>query len=232
MLISTPGLVLRTTPYSDTSIIVRIFTRQLGVRSYIVKGARGAKGKSKMHLLRPLSYLDMVVYNNPKKSINYIKEMRPFNPLPSLAEEATKVSVVFFMDELLYKVLKEEEPQPQLFDYITDSLLALDAVTPVNPSFPIRFLLDTARHIGIAPMDDYGPGHRIFDLAGGRFEVGEAPLSADLSLLLHQYLSQPRVVAPLSQRLDLIDALVRYFQLHIADFSHFHSHTIFHAILQ
>jgi valyl-tRNA synthetase len=50
MLLSTPGLVLHTTPYSESSVVVKVFTRQLGVRSYIIKGVRGRGGRVKRKL--------------------------------------------------------------------------------------------------------------------------------------------------------------------------------------
>ena len=37
-MISTPAIVLHTTPYGESSVIVKAFTRLLGVRSYIIKG--------------------------------------------------------------------------------------------------------------------------------------------------------------------------------------------------
>ena len=48
MLLSTPGLVLHTTPYAETSVVAKVFTRQLGVRSYIIKGVRGGSSRSRV----------------------------------------------------------------------------------------------------------------------------------------------------------------------------------------
>ena len=67
--------MLHTTPYSESSVVAKVFTRQLGVRSYIIKGVRGRGGRVKQNLLQPLSSLDMVVYNNEKTDLNYIKEL-------------------------------------------------------------------------------------------------------------------------------------------------------------
>ena len=52
MLLSTPGLVLHTTPYSESSVVAKVFTRQLGVRSYIIKGVRGPRGRVKQICLQ------------------------------------------------------------------------------------------------------------------------------------------------------------------------------------
>ena len=69
--------MLHTTPYSESSVVVKVFTRQLGLRSYIIKGVRGRGGRVKQNLLQPLSSLDMVVYDNPRTELNYIKELSP-----------------------------------------------------------------------------------------------------------------------------------------------------------
>ena len=125
--LSTEALVLHTTNYSETSVIAKIFTRQLGVRSYMLKGVRKGGGKVKQNLLQPLSYLDLVVYNNPKNQINYMKEVAPHRGsdvwgAASPAEEMTRHALRFFMTEVLYKTLREEEPMPELFDYVVDTI--------------------------------------------------------------------------------------------------------------
>ncbi len=54
MLLSTPGLVLHTTPYGESSVVAKVFTRQLGVRSYIIKGVRNGRSRVKQNLMQPL----------------------------------------------------------------------------------------------------------------------------------------------------------------------------------
>ena len=115
--LSTSALVLHTTEYSESSVIAKLFTRQLGVRSYIIKGVRKSGSRTKQNLLQPLSHLDLVVYNNPKNQINYIKEIGPHlahtpqsdNLFPA-SYMAIHNALRFFMTEVLYKTLREEEP--------------------------------------------------------------------------------------------------------------------------
>lgn len=230
-MISTPGIVLHTTPYGDTSVIVKVFTRTLGVQSYIIKGVRGPRAKVKQNLLQPFSCLDMVVYDNPKAELNYIKELSP----RGACLEATPVgnALRFFMTEVLYKSLQEAEPMPALFDYaetICSSLL-----TP-HSSLPIDFLLTVARHLGIEPMDNCCPREPLFDLQEGRYVSAstETTLSPHLSSMLHDYLNSSPVTHPpsLIDRRSLIDALLAYYQLHLSTFRSFTSHEILHTILK
>ena len=228
-MIATPGIVLHTTPYGDTSVIVKVFTRLLGVQSYIIKGVRGPRAKVKQNLLQPFSCLDMVVYDNTKAELNYIKELSP----RCACTEATPVenALRFFMTEVLYKSLQEAEPMPALFDYAEQAAAVGDSAA----NLPISFLLTVSHHLGIEPMDNYCPREPLFDLQEGRYVPAptDTTLSPHLSSLLHDYLtSGASALPPLSDRRLLIDSLLAYYQLHLSGFRHFTSHEILHTILK
>lgn len=243
--LSTQALVLHTTEYSETSVIAKIFTRQLGVRSYIIKGVRRGGSRTKQNLLQPLTHLDMVVYNNPKTSLNYIKEMGPhlavdnYPDLMHFTPREVYNALCFFMTEVLYKTLREEEPMPALFDYVVEALdaasLACESHDPCH--LPITFLLTVARHLGIEPLDNYSLREPLFDLREGHYcFYSEMSLNTSSSHLLHYYLQalhadEPFPLATLSQRTDLINHLLDYFQLHLSEFRNFKSHEILHTIL-
>lgn len=239
-MIHTPGLVLHTTPYAESSVVAKVFTRQLGVRSYLVKGVRGNRGRIKQNLLQPLSCLDMVVYDNPKTELNYVKELTPSHTesYSQPSNQAIRHSLCFFMTEVLYKALREAEPMPALFDYVEQTT----AHSPLPAThIPITFLLTVARHLGINPLDNHSTREPLFDLQEGRYvsSATETTLSPTLSIMLHEYLSSahsPSVPLAsshsLESRRDLIDALLAYYHLHLSGFSHFHSHEILHTILK
>lgn len=237
--LSTSALVLHTTAYSETSVIAKIFTRQLGVRSYILKGVRKGGSRTKQNLLQPLSYLDLVVYNNPKTQINYLKEIAPHRDAqPGAAlgalDEMSRHALRFFMTELLYKTLREEEPMPDLFDYVVDLLNVQGSVAHI----PVTFMLSVSRHLGIEPLDNYSVREPLFDLLAGRFQFsGTNTLDRSTSLLLHSYLQSmhentPAPVATLAQRTEMINRLLDYFQIHLSEFRNFKSHEILHTVLQ
>ncbi len=236
MTLSTPGLVLRTTPYAESSVVARVFTRQLGVQSYIIKGVRSARGCVKQNMLQPLSSLDMVVYANPKTDLNHVRELAPRHPgqMPDPVGNALR----FFMTEVLYKALRAEEPLPELWDYVEQTTSALQ---PPPSSLPIRFMLTVAHHLGIEPLDNHDAHHPCFDLQEGRFVAAptETTLSPQLSTVLHEYLSSfhsPSLpFTPFHSsvtRRDLLDTLIAYFQFHLPGFGQLHSHEILHTILR
>ena len=231
MTLSTPGIVLHTTPYAEASVVVRVFTRLSGVRSYIIKGVRSPRSRVKQNLLQPLTSLDMVVYDNSRNELNYVKELSPRHP--SQQPDAVANALRFFMTEVLYKALREAEPMPDLWDYVESS----SELEGSNTDLPIRFLLTVAHHMGIEPLDNHSPHHSYFDLQEGRFVAAptEITLSPALSSMLHEYLSSSTShLSPftLTERRSLIDALLAYFQLHLSGFRNFTSHEILHTILK
>lgn len=240
--LSTAALVLHTVQYKETSVIAKVFTRQLGVRSYVLKGVRKGGSRTKQNLLQPLSYLDLVVYNNPKTQINYLKEIAPHagvapQALGGMDAEAVHNALRFFMTELLYKTLREEEPMPELFDYVVDSLRFIGEDRNLS-NHPIFFLLTVSRYLGIKPLDNYSQREPLFDLLNGRYcYSGSNTLSTSTSQLLHCYLQAANEggMAPLTtlaQRTEIINRLLDYFQLHLTEFHNFRSHEILHAVLQ
>lgn len=235
MIISTPGLVLHTIPYGDSSVVAKVFTRQLGVRSYIIKNVRGPRGRVKQNLLQPLSCIDMVVYDNPHTDLNHIKEITPrhlstYQPVNVASENALR----FFMTEVLYKSLSEAEPMQGLWDYVEGR-----AWSGETRNVPIRFMLGVAHHLGIEPLDNHSVHEPYFDLQEGRF-VGaptETTLPLSLSSLLHEYIvnlagQQSSEASTLNDRRSLIDALLAYYQMHLPGFRNFHSHEILHTLLR
>lgn len=236
--------MLHTTPYAETSVVAKVFTRELGVKSYLVKGVRQQGGRVKQNLFEPLCSLDMVVYDNHGSELNYVKELSPRHPARLSLPVANALR--FFMTEVLYKTLREGEPMPALWDYVEEAQVELERVLSAQdggqgiPGFcthlPIRFLLTVARHLGIEPMDNYSPQKPLFDLQKGRF-VGNPDntvLIPTLSLMLHEYLSDPdsQPSVDLTWRRGLIDELIKYYQLHLSGFRNFYSHEILHAILK
>ncbi len=229
MILSTPGLMLHTTPYAETSVVAKVFTRQLGVKSYLVKGVRGRGSRVKQNLFEPLSSLDMVVYDSHRGELNYVKELSPRHP--ARQSEPVANALRFFMTEVLYKALREDEPMPALFDYVESSEFGVR-----SSDLPIVFMLTVARHLGIEPLDNYSSREPLFDLQEGRFVSipTETTLSPVLSTLLHDYLAVSQQQSPVNSsrsRRELLDALIAYYQLHLSGFRNIRSHEILHTIL-
>lgn len=154
MLQKTRGLVLNHIRYQETSIIVKIYTEEFGLQSYIVNSVRSKNSKSnKIALFQPLTLLELVVYYNEKKSINRISEQKCAHPFSSIPFNIVKSTLTMFIGEVLNKILsREEEANPLLFNFIFNSVKQLDETTDSLANYHIFFLLKFLSHLGIEPL--------------------------------------------------------------------------------
>lgn len=241
MLTTTQGFVFRTTPYSETSVIAKIFTLDYGILSFMIKGVRSSKSKNKQNLLQPLSYLDISFYHNSKTEIQYIKELKPAKQWNTIPFDCSKTAIIFFMTELLYKTIREEEANLPLFKHIDSSLSTLDNQSEALGNFPITFMLSTAKLLGIEPRNNYDHLHTLFNLNEGCFvtppsifENADNILDHNTSWDLYQYLSQTtnNISIPYPQRNAVLKSLLQYYKIHFETLCDFQSHIILHEMLQ
>ncbi len=151
MLYKTRGIVISYIKYKESSIIVRIFTENFGMQSYIVNSVRSSAAKTKIGLFQPLTLLDLVLYNNRKKEINRISEIKCSFTFQTIPYNIRKSSIAMFLTELLYQVLKEEEENEQLFEFVHGSIMLFDEIEEDYENFHLQFLLSLSRFLGIRP---------------------------------------------------------------------------------
>ncbi len=239
MIEKTKGIVVRTTKFSETSLVIKVFTEAFGMRTYMVRGVRKKKSRTPLNLFQALSILDMVVYEKAGRDMQYTKEIKAGYIFSTIPYDINKSSIVMFLNELVYKSVKEEETNPQLFQFIYHSLVYLDEVKENYQNFHLSFMLQLTRHLGFPPSDNFLPKQEIFDLQEGRYsslnltDIAsiKPPLSKQFYLLSQnqdysKYLSISRV-----ERQILIEKILMYYQLHLPGFSEMKSLGILSEVL-
>ncbi len=220
MLFKTTGVVFRLTKYGETSIIVSIFTSQFGLQSYIVNGVRSKSGKGRIALFQPLTLLDLVVYHKESASINRIKEVKCLYPYQHISTDVAKTTIALFIEELLNKTVKEEAQASYLCEFIIDSLMHLDKLEkPEN--FHLLFMVGLSRHLGFQPQN-------LTEVIGGRImEQGEED---GLIKILNSNYYYP-IQLTNTQRRNILEALVRFYSMHVENFGQMKSLSVLREIL-
>ncbi len=231
MIHKTKGIVLKTVKFGETSLVVTVFTELFGLQSYMVSGVRitSKKGTSKGVYFQPGSILDLVVYHNEFKNLQRIKEYKWTHLYNHIFQDVFKNAVSVFMIELLNKCLKEPEPNVELFYFIEDSLLHLDAGTKtVTANFPLFFSLNLAVFFGFRISDEYSEHLHYLDLEEGLFlnkqpQHGHYLEGKDAEAIAHILkVMQPEDLeeVKLNQetRRRILSALEIYYALHVSDF--------------
>ena len=237
----TEGIVLQSVRYGDTSLIVKVFTRKQGLKSYMLKGAFNRGSKNRAALFQNLNVISYVEVGNPKShNLNYLKDAQLAMVYHSLPMVMNKSAIMMYVSELLSKTITEQEQNEALYDFIVSSLQWLDLVEQDFASFPLFFTLELSRHLGFYPKSNHQPGF-CFDMMEGTFAHDyplhpyyfDAETAALLASLLNVGIDEAsRRPFRLSQRRELLDGLIVFMRLHAPVMKDFHSHEVLKAVLE
>lgn len=239
MLHSTRGIVFHQLKYAESSVIVKIYTERFGLQSYIVRGIHGRKSKIKPALLQNLSLVDLVVYHREKKEIQELKEIRINHPFYSIPFDVRKAAVVMFINEILNKVIHEEEANESLFEFLYRSVIQLDEQVKGMGKLHLQFLLKLSVHLGFAPVNNFSERKGVFDLREGKFGsiiihpeyFASMPFSNYISSLMRiDFGDTDKLAIPSKDRAVLLDILLRYYFLHVPGMKEVKSHQVLKSI--
>ncbi len=242
MIRKTRGIVLHTIRYGESSLIVHAYTEQSGRQSFMVKGVKKSRKDNRSNLFQPLFILDFEVYHKDTREIQLVKEVSRALPLNSVPFDITKSTQAIFMSEILYRAVKEEEPNPMLAHFLISTIQYLDALVEASPDFHIIFLFQLSRYLGFYPQKPGRAEERYFDLASGRFKFArtdpDIQLSETVSSLWVLYMTSDYQQIKgfemnSTQRKKVLDNLVRYYKLHVDGMGEIRSlevlHEFFHS---
>lgn len=240
----TKGIVLRTTKYGETSVIVTVFTELFGVQTYMVNGVRTAKkSTAKANHFQPAAILDMVVYHNELQTMQRIKEFKWDYLLNDLLSNVIKNSIALYMVELLLKCLPQPEQNTPLFYFCEDVLIQLDkANKAVTANMALYFSLQLPQFFGFKMNDGFEDRLPVLDLQEGGF-VSEPPthpyfIDGELAIITSQLLKimQPfeleEIKLNAAKRKLLLQHYQDYYALHIAGFGQMKTLKILHEVLE
>jgi DNA repair protein RecO (recombination protein O) len=243
MLHTTRGIALHTVKFSETSIIAKIYTELFGLQSYLVRGIRKEKAKIKPGLFQPLTLLELSVYHKEKASIQTIKEVNILHPYQTLPFDIRKSSAALYINELIYRSVKEEEQNPELFAFLFSTCETLDTIDTGLLLFPLAFTIYLTKFLGFYPRIETASGKEIFNMTDGIFQdkIPEHKYYILLpgTLLLKEIIRTGAYAFPagsfsrdiLKTRDDLLESMLLYYKLHLPGFGEIRSHKVLHSVL-
>ncbi|WP_341215254.1 DNA repair protein RecO [uncultured Wocania sp.] len=237
MLLTTNAIVLSKLKYRDNDLIVKCYTEQLGVVSFLLRGVlKSKKGNSKIAYFQLLSQLQLEIIYKQNRSLQVIKEIKLNYLYASLHSNILKSSIVMFLAEVLANTLKEEEQNTNLFSYIETTLLWLDVHSEYS-NFHLLFLLNLTKYLGFYP-EEINTAYNYFNLLDGKFETKQqgkyTVCGENLTLLktllgiTFDALSSVKINA--RQRQSFLSMILLYFELHLGSFKTPKSLQIFNQV--
>ncbi len=238
MQVKTTGIVLHSTKHTDSSSIITIYTHQFGRVSYLIHGANKKKSLVRAAMVQPLSLVELDVFHKPGKEIQQIKDIRMEYQFNNIPFDPVKNSLALFISELLFRVLRQTEPDESLFLFLENSIQQLDCCETGVANFHLVFMLKLSRYLGFEPNKDEDEAN-YFDLMNGVFQR-QRPLHShfllpDVSVdfngvLLANYSDMGNLKFTRGRRAKLLESMIEYYRLHIPDFHGLHSLAVLQSL--
>ena len=104
MLHKSRGIILKSTHYSESSLVVHIYTEKFGIQSYLLQGVRKNKSKIRTSMIQPLHLVQMVVYHKENNGLQRISELRNEPLLNNISRDFIKTSLSLFIFLFFIKI--------------------------------------------------------------------------------------------------------------------------------
>ena len=241
MIEKTRGIFLHAVKYSETSLIASIYTEHYGRQSFIINGVHGKNSMVRAAVFQPLYLLDLEIYYKAGREIHRIKNARITYPYSTIPFDIRKSTQVLFLAEVLYKCLREEETNTELFDYLYHSLTLLDLTEAGISNFHIWFLFKLTRFLGFSPSSEDAERCNFFDLQTARF-VSHEPLHSQFTdkhltvLFTRLFTIDSSSIEDLDynqrERRLVLEKLLEFYHIHLGNLGEFKSLEVLKEVLK
>jgi DNA repair protein RecO (recombination protein O) len=143
------AIVIRTVEFSETSLVVTLFTRELGKIGALAKGARRLKGPFDS-ALDLLALCRIVFLHKTSDALDLLTEAKLLRRFRLVGRDLAPLYAGYYVAELLDALTEEDDPHPELFDLADETLRALAAGESVA-KWVTRFELGGLRLLGHMP---------------------------------------------------------------------------------
>jgi DNA repair protein RecO (recombination protein O) len=145
----TTGLVLRTRPLTDTSLIVEWLTRDFGRIATVAKGARRPKSPFRGQL--DLFYLaDLSFTRSSRSDLHTLREARLVDGHAGLRLELARVRQASYCAALISQTAEPDAPMPAVFDSFLGLLQELSR-RPARAQGLFGFEMKWLKELGLKP---------------------------------------------------------------------------------
>ncbi len=142
------GIILKSYDYGDSSRIVRLFTRDMGLISFMAKGAKRNKSRT-LNLTEP--FVEGEFNLNEGKTMYYIKDGEIVNSHLGLRKSIQYLTCANYMVEIMEQVLIDDSDE-NLYDLFSAAINACEKSEKVFlPRIMSAFLMKLVSILGFRP---------------------------------------------------------------------------------
>lgn len=225
MNVHSPAIVIHSLRYGEADLIVTLFTKTSGLRSYLLKRVlKSKRSKIRPSLFQPLTILEIEAFHKDKGTLERIKEAKVAITYKTLHTDYIKSALVFFISEVLKNSIQEEETNIELFDYLKTALIWLDEHDTIG-NYHITFLIKLTQYLGFYP-DISRIESEYFNMQEGFFQTTSSTVycvKGNHVVQFKQFLgttfdASMNIKLSKSTRSNILTMLLVYFELHLHGF--------------
>lgn len=207
------GIFLHRIAYSETSLIVSFYTQREGIQKYIFQG-----GKKRNNALFPLNICELTYYKRTDFELGKLTESSSVFHFNEILGNPIKSTIAFFIADVLKQTLITNQEEGRIFKFLEQKIQFLNN-TEFNTLFPLLFLAEFTHYIGISPHLEDNP--RYFSLMEGDFHsdlrLGDLSIEGAQCMALFHVFNGDEF--PRSMRRELLEIMLKYYELHIPNFN-------------
>jgi len=172
-------VVLHTIKYRDSALIVQGYSNLCGRQSYIIRTGKSRSKQAVLSQLHPLNIIDAELVPGGKGEMGNIKEFCPAYRLPEIRCNMNKCAIAMFISELIYRTIKEVEPNKELYNFIRSSVLTLESLVSGYANFHPWFVVEMCKKTGYDPrLSETAFSERSSEIMATILNVDPAKLSS------------------------------------------------------
>lgn len=157
----TTGIILRTRPLTETSLIVQWLSPEHGRIDTVAKGARRAKSpfRGKLDLFFEAAF---TFVPSRRSELHTLREAGVLDAYPALRTDLARLQLASYAVTLIEQTTEKQTPLPEFHDDFR-GLLKYLALHPAEPKLALSFELKLLSHLGQQPDSAQGtltPGAR------------------------------------------------------------------------
>lgn len=143
------GIILRRTNFGEADKMITVFSRELGKMKILAKGVRRIKSRRAPHL-ELFNQVELVIHEG--KTFQTVTEAKVVNDLANLKSDLKLSGYLFYLSEVIDKILPEHQPHPEIFG----SFLGILGNLRGNPEEKVKkFVVQLLWNLGYLPKGEY-----------------------------------------------------------------------------
>ena len=241
------GIVLKSIPYSESSLISRIFTPEFGKVSIIARGAKKTKGGNSA-MLEPMNIVEFQMNFNESKDLQILREISIHQNLSTIRANIKKMAIGLVMVEILDKTTHQFDPAPILYRLIESSISELNNLDIPDMALFIFYLIQFSKYSGFNPVSatchncDRELSSAFYNLQSGFLDcencrnVDSLNFDSDTFLLMKQisntHIKKLNDIKILEDMLQIIEKyLLRFMEFHLHGMHNIKSLTFLNSVI-